>query len=503
MESQQAAPDSVHGARADAARAEAPVEHAVIIAAGSGARFGETTQLCPKPLLEVLGVPLILRAIHSARQAGVRHFTVVTGYHAEVLERFLGGQHLPDITIQCVRNEHWQRPNGLSVLAARGRAAEPFLLLMADHLFDPKIVRLLTARALPPGCCRLAVDRRLSAITDLADATKVQLAGERIVNIGKGLERYCAIDSGIFLCSHSLFGALERATTRGEESLSDGVRELATAGCMEAVDIGEAFWQDVDTAEDLAAGERRLLETLVSATDSWLTRKVNRRLSLAVTRRLARLPLLPNHITLCNFALGLLGAGCMLFGTPLGFFTGALLFLLSSILDGCDGELARLRYQQSPLGAWLDVTTDNVTHLALFGCLTAGLVRSTGSLRCLLPGSLLLLGALTSFVLSVVAHRRLQPGGGPLFSASRLQDVPGSAIRGRRERWLDRLANRDFAYLLLFLAAAGRVEWFLWIAGIGAPIFGVMLYRALATPAVSKPAGGAGGRAHREARKGG
>jgi hypothetical protein len=131
------------------------------------------------------------------------------------------------------------------------------------------------------------------------------------------------------------------------------------------------------------------------------------------------------------------------------------------------------------MGAWLDVATDNITHLALFGGITVGLMRHSGSAWYVVPGGLLVLGALFSFILSVKGHKRLGQNSGPIFSESRLQDVTGTAKSTRLARMLDRAANRDFAYLLVFLAGIDHLDWFLWIAGLGAPIFGTLLYRAL------------------------
>jgi 1L-myo-inositol 1-phosphate cytidylyltransferase / CDP-L-myo-inositol myo-inositolphosphotransferase len=457
----------------------ANVEHAVIIAAGSGARFGKATHLCPKPMLEVLGIPLILRTIYTAQKAGICHFTVVTGYHAEMLETFLEKQVFRKISVRCVRNDKWQRPNGLSALAAAGEVPEQFVLLMADHLFEAEILRKMLARPLATGHCRLAVDYRIRNVLDLEDATKVMVEDGYVTDIGKQLPSFNAIDTGIFLCSSAIFDALETSVARGRETLSDGIRELAGRGAMEVEDCGDRFWQDVDNEHDLEVGEERLLATLVSKTDSWLTRTINRRISLAVTRRLAWKHIKPNQITIFNFALGLTGAACMLVGDYWGPLLGSLLFLLSSILDGCDGEIARLKFQQTRVGAWLDVSTDNVTHLALFLCTTIGLMRASGAALYALPGGLLVVGALSSFVLSIIGHRLLDRDQGPIFSSSRLQDVHPSEDQSRLALWLDRLANRDFAYLIVFLALIGRVGWFLWIAGLGAPVFGLLLYRAI------------------------
>ncbi|MFP3870793.1 MAG: CDP-alcohol phosphatidyltransferase family protein, partial [Syntrophobacteria bacterium] len=448
-------------------------------AAGSGMRFEKATNFCPKPLIEVAGVPLIVRTIQTAQKAGIHRFTIVTGYQAEVFERFLKQKTLPNTEVHCVRNEQWQRANGLSVLKARDAVQEPFLLLMADHLFEERIISRVLASPLPPGHCRLAVDFNPGSVFDLEDATKVHVVDGCILDIGKNLTTYNGVDTGIFLCSRALFEALDTAVSGGAEALSDGVRELARERRMQAVDVGELFWQDVDNAKDLEQGEKRLLRNLVSETDSWLTRHINRIISLGVTRRLARTGVKPNHITLFNFALGLMAAAFMLQGTHAGFVLASSLFLLSSILDGCDGEIARLTFQESRMGAWLDVITDNITHLALFTCMTIGLIRWSGSIIYIIPGALLLGGCLCSVLMSFIAHKRLGRDRGLIFSGSRLQEVATSGQQKRLAGWLDRFANRDFAYLLFAVACINRPGWFLWIAGIGASVFGFLFYRTL------------------------
>jgi choline kinase len=233
------------------------IRQALIIAAGRGVRFGAATHFRPKPLIEVAGVPLLCRTFLTARKAGIDHFTVVTGYCGEVLEDFLRREILPGITVRCLRNEKWQRPNGLSVLRAKGHIRGPFVLLMADHLFAAQILKNLLATPLPPGHCRLAVDFHPERILDLEDATKVAVKDGRVTDIGKEIKNYNAIDTGIFLCSRGIFDALETAISKGKESLSAGIWELARQGRMEAMEIGDLFWQDIDDEASRLEVEKR------------------------------------------------------------------------------------------------------------------------------------------------------------------------------------------------------------------------------------------------------
>ena len=87
---------------------------------------------------------------------------------------------------------------------------------------------------------------------------KVRTEDNRIVAIGKKLEDFNAIDTGIFVCPESIFEYLRRVLKDGDCSLADGVRLMAEEGNALAVDIGDAWWQDVDTPEMLARAEQEV-----------------------------------------------------------------------------------------------------------------------------------------------------------------------------------------------------------------------------------------------------
>src|SRR5439155_22231699 len=105
----------------------------------------------------------------------------------------------------------------------------------------------------------------LDSIFDLDDAMKVQARGNQIVAIGKHLRDYDAIDTGLFVCSVEVFDYLERAKSRSRGSdcsLADGVRLMASKDKACSVDIGDAWWQDIDTIAMLACAETQLRSRL-------------------------------------------------------------------------------------------------------------------------------------------------------------------------------------------------------------------------------------------------
>jgi choline kinase len=227
----------------------------LIIAAGHGSRLRDISP--SKPLTLVAGVPLIEHVARAAAAGGATGFTMVTGHEAARLEAFLAdlAERL-GLPIAPVRIADWDRPNGHSVLAGAAAIAGDYLLTMADHLFDPAIVRLLLAA--PAAALTLAVDRDLAnPLLDMDDATKVALGADGAIRrIGKILDRFDAIDTGLFRATPALAEAIRAAVTDGEAgSLSDGVQRLADRGRAMTVEIEGARWLDVDDAAALAKAE--------------------------------------------------------------------------------------------------------------------------------------------------------------------------------------------------------------------------------------------------------
>jgi phosphatidylglycerophosphate synthase len=208
-----------------------------------------------------------------------------------------------------------------------------------------------------------------------------------------------------------------------------------------------------------------------------MSRHVERRISLAVSRRLAATRITPNAMTLVSVGIGLVGAAFFLSMRPAMEFAGALLFLLHSILDGCDGELARLKFAESRLGGVLDFWGDNVVHSAVFAAIAIGWHHATGETWPIAAGIAAVGGTLASAVFvyrTTMAHSTRE---GPAFVHATVG--PPSAV----SRVADAFARRDFIYLVVLLSAFGKAHWFLAAAAVGAPLFlGVLVALAARHP---------------------
>jgi len=125
-----------------------------------------------------------------------------------------------------------------------------------------------------------------------------------------------------------------------------------------------------------AAAERRLVWSLRKSADGIAAKLVNRHLSLPMSWLLARTPIHPNHVTLIALACALAGAIVISRGGYTAGFAGMLLVELGSIIDGIDGELARLRFQFSRRGQWLDTVVDDVSTVGYAVGVTANLAAA-------------------------------------------------------------------------------------------------------------------------------
>lgn len=447
------------------------VTTALIIAAGAGSRLQEVTGHRPKPLLNIAGVPLIKRIILTAHKAGIDRFVIVTGHAADQFHAVLDDDPQIAGLIEWVHNDAWRLPNGVSVLAARDRLPAPFILLMADHLFEEQTLARLMKASSAPDECVLAVDRKIDTVYDLDDATKARVEENRLLEIGKTLADYNAVDTGMFLCTPALFEALEASRREDGCSLSDGIRTLARNGKMRVHDIGDGFWQDVDTPAMLEHAEKTLLHRLRKPTDGWVSRHLNRPISTRISRWLVRTPVTPNQVTLFTFATGLLAAWMVSFGTYMDVLWGALLFQLSSILDGCDGEVAKLKFQESKYGSWLDTITDNLTYVAFFSGVVLGYADTNAA------SSLQPLGAVSVIVvtLSILLMYYYLAHTGESGSLVRYNEAfqehaarPQPSLIARVLNTLRLMSKRDFfTMLLLVFAILGRFNWMFWTVTLG------------------------------------
>ncbi len=384
----------------------------------------------PTPETVLLGLPLVRRTALAARRAGFDRVYVLTGGDGAISP----------------------------ALEGTGALAFP---------------RDAAAAAVPPG--------RIVLLSDRVVASPQWLASLREVPVAPGLHR---LGAGALVQTDEP-APLARTLAR-QSLLPSVVSELGAdlpAG-LPVADVAPPL--EATTASALAAGETLLLKSLVKKEDGILTKHISRKISLAVTRRVAGTRIVPNAMTLMTAALGLAAAWSFASPTLGRQIVGGLLFLLHSILDGCDGELARLKFQESRFGGTLDFWGDNVVHVAVFSAFAIAWSRASGESWPLVLGALAVSGTIlgAGFVYTY-AMRPRKAVAGPLLT------TVSPARRSRLTAVLDAVARRDFIYLVMVLSLFGKGYWFLAAASIGTPVF----FLALVFVALSSRFGAAASRA--------
>ncbi|MEI6640644.1 MAG: NTP transferase domain-containing protein [Novosphingobium sp.] len=240
---------------------------AVIIAAGYGSRLAELSP--SKPLIPVCGMPLIEIGARQAAAAGVNRVVVVTGHRGAEVEAFLAdlGKRMP-IAIEHVRVADWSKPNGHSVMAGAARCEGDYLLLMADHMFDSAILANLLKVGDVTRDVTLAIDLRIdNPLVDPDDATWVKTDADGFITaIGKTIPVWDAVDCGAFLATPRLAAAIGAAIAAGKAgSLSDGMQWLADRRRAATLEIGGAWWMDVDDPRAHALAEELAPRHLAAA----------------------------------------------------------------------------------------------------------------------------------------------------------------------------------------------------------------------------------------------
>ena len=211
----------------------------------------------------------------------------------------------------------------------------------------------------------------------------------------------------------------------------------------------------ITNAASAREAERKLWQSLGSSADGLVDTFFNRPVGRVLSKILVHTAVSPNAVSVASIAIGV--ASAPLFATG-HFVRGALVLQLCAVIDCVDGDLARALFKQSPLGKWLDIGGDQVVHFAVFLGIGLGVARNYPHVPALALGISAAIGVLLSF--PVIIRGLRQPA-----------EQRGYIL----QKLMDSTANRDFTVLLLMLALIGRMDLFLWMAGIGIHVFWIAL----------------------------
>jgi CDP-L-myo-inositol myo-inositolphosphotransferase len=303
------------------------------------------------------GLTLLERKLLQLLGAGIQKVVVVVGHDADRVGEIARG--VAPGRVEVVRAECWEAGNGDSLGAAEQTVHDEklFLIVTADHLFGGDAVE----RLLEVGEPAALVDPEAGPKV-LEEGTRVPIVNGLALAFGKELDAPC-VDCGVFLVPPGIFDCQKLAAAEGDHSLAGALTRLAKQLPVMAVSLpGHCWWVDVDTPEDLRGASRRIRRSLAKPGDGPVSRRLNRPLSTRISMALATFGVAPDLVTVFVFLTSLAAALALV--TANGLLAG-ILVQLASVLDGVDGELARLQLRSSTRGAILDAVLDRVADSAI------------------------------------------------------------------------------------------------------------------------------------------
>ena len=437
--------------------------------------FGEPAGLYTDevgPLTSVVGIGLFQRTVLTLQRAGIRQLMVLVGPEEDQLKQALSKGSRVTIPVRWlpIREFPLDDPRTWDTLAAeirgfcllsgvQGVFASPLIESLRHEVQEGQaivVARADTARSRPSSRSSLHMKvqaGRLLSITSKRDdaalvATDLVVLPASLMSSAGHVEA----ETGTV----PIRRWLERAAVDGH------VRVLST-------ETNRSHWyQDVRDAADVKVAERKLFNSLKGEFEGFVDRFFNRKVSHWFTRIFLAAGLSPNIITILATLVGLVAAASFGVGTYSTGIIAALLFQLAAIIDCCDGEVARLTFTESPFGAWLDITMDNVVHMAIFAGIAVGsYLRMAGSDGAWIPlalGSAAVLGNGLSFWLVTRAQKIKSSNGWKTPVQAAWPDF-----------MLKNVASRDFSVVVLVFAVIGKLDWFLGMAAMGSVVFSLLM----------------------------
>ena len=392
------------------------------------------------PLPQVGSVPILLRSILGAAKAGAARIVVVIDRvnRLPVRQELLRTGRVPSHVEWCgVTSEEDSVPSLIGQLASE---IDGHLVLIAgDRVYHPSLHKRVAEW-----------DGTQDALALVSDCHMIGMCS---------LSREASIDL-----------AIHNPTTAG--SIEDIEQWMTKTHSVESEAVADEQWQRVLNERQRVLAERKLDGWLVKPTDGIFAR-ANRTISIPISRRIIPFRITPNMVSLFTLGVSFAAGVFLAFGGYWNMLTGAILSWFSSVLDGCDGEVARLKLQESAFGCWLETICDNLYYLFILSGMTIGLVRSSGNRSYLVWGGLLLFGAIMSFLMTGLQRHQMTNGQPEQYLREwhKKADSRSSNPLLYLGRHTEFIIRRCFLpYVILFFAFCGVMNWFLVGATVGANI---------------------------------
>lgn len=388
-------------------------------------------------LARVGSLPLLLRTILGFQKAGATRVMVAA-------------DRLTRLSIQRDLSSTTRLPNSVQwIETAAGASPLQAVKVVARNVSNEQLVLVDGSATYHPSLLRKATEWKDEK------AAMAFMSGETSV--------------GIYSFRAELIQQFAEQCATQDEAFAELHASLVATCSVVCVEVPENLWQQVRSEKDRCSVERKLDRWLVKPTDGMYA-QMNRRISIPISRQLIKFPITANMVSIFTLGVGAASAVFFAFGGYWYTLLGAFLCLFASILDGCDGEVARLKLLESDFGCWLETICDYLFYLLLFVGMTVGQWRSSGSKMYLIWGGLLLVGAFASFLATAWERHRLAAGRPEQFLGiwqKHADSRPSNAFLylGRRMEFMIRRCFFPYALLVFALLGIMNVAFVLSVIG--------------------------------------
>ncbi|MDH4252052.1 MAG: CDP-alcohol phosphatidyltransferase family protein [Nitrospira sp.] len=437
------------------------------------------------PLTSVVGIGLFQRTVLTLQRAGIRQLIVLSGSEEEQLKQALGKG--PRVTIPVrwmpIREFPLDDPRTWEALAAEVHGFA--LLASVNSVFSRGLIERLR-REVQDGQA-IVVSQASQGQVDqfMVQSLRAKVHSDRPTSFAPPRFDSLALRvAELVVVPASLMSTTNQAVSeKGSPPIHQWLERAATDGRVHVVSVEAKqgnWYQSVRTLSDVQVAEKKLFNSLKGEFEGFVDRYFNRKVSRWFTRLFLAMGLSPNSITVLAGLVGLLAAAGFGMGTYSAGIVAALLFQLAAVIDCCDGEVARLTFTESPLGAWLDIVLDNIVHMAIFAGIAVGLYTTH-------------IGQADDWVPLALAAAAVFGNGLSLVLVEKAQKI--KAVSGwstpAHAAWADvmlkNVASRDFSVALLGFALFDQLYWFLIFAAAGALLFAGAMGWVIRPSAVSSP----------------
>lgn len=421
-----------------------------------------------KSLEDHAGLPLLKRTLLSAQKGGIDEFIIVDADSDERLRTLLS----KDARIHP--HIRWSDNGNLPDLI-KDRASEPIMLIKAEAVFDPNIIKLMAQPGLDNMAARVAV-RNMAGKSQPGQCT-LELSGDDVIDcsiriphqtdkhhqVGNPENTKNVQTAGLILARPDALKYFAMKAAVSHLDLCDAVEDILSVGKVKAVDVTNELCMEITSQEAMQESKNKLYGLLSLSSDGPFSIHVSRKLSRLVSGVLVRLPITPNQITLLSLFIGLAACWFFLQGGYRYSVMGAVVLYASIILDCSDGEVARLKFMYSKYGGLLDSLCDSTVFSGVLFCAALAIHRDSH-----MP-NIIAVGAVAAVVMFICSNLYFYLH----YVKEDSENDPANSI-------MRSFANEDSFYLsLLGFTLLDKLPWYLWAVAAGTIVYLFILIRDL------------------------